>query len=48
MKSIGTKIYVALAVIVLLFVATIVLNIQGLNIIGDYNDDLGNDYHQCG
>ena len=44
MKSIGTKIYVALVVIAILFVTTIVLNIQGLNTIGDYNYDLGNHY----
>lgn len=44
MKSIGSKIYTALALIGLLFLVIVVLNINGLGTIGDYNSDLGTRY----
>lgn len=41
MKSIGSKIYVALAFSAVLFLLIVVMNINGLNIIGEYGRDLG-------
>ena len=41
MKSIGSKIYVALAFSVTLFVVIVYMNINGLNIIGEYDRELG-------
>ena len=44
MKSIGLKIYVALGFMGVLFLVIIILNINGLGIISDYNNSLGNTY----
>ena len=44
MKSIGTKIYIALGFLGVLFILIVLLNVSGLGIIGEYNDDLGNVY----
>ncbi|MCH5339561.1 MAG: methyl-accepting chemotaxis protein [Acetatifactor sp.] len=44
MKSIGSKIYIALGFLGVLFILIVLLNISGLGIIGEYNDDLGNVY----
>ncbi len=42
MKSIGSKVYIALGVLGVLFVVLVFLNISGLGTIGTYNADLGN------
>lgn len=44
MKSIGMKIYVALGIIGILFIVIVFMDINGLNMIGSYNSDLGNIY----
>lgn len=44
MKSIGAKIYIALGFLGALFVLIVLLNVSGLGIIGEYNNDLGNVY----
>lgn len=44
MKSIGLKIYVALGIIGILFVVLVFMDINGLNMIGSYNSELGNVY----
>ena len=44
MKSIGSKIYIALGLLGLLFVLIVFLNVSGLGTIGDYNGDLGKVY----
>ena len=44
MKSIGLKIYVALGFMGVLFLVIIILNINGLGTISDYNNSLGNTY----
>ena len=41
MKSIGSKIYVALAFSVALFLVIVYMNINGLNMIGEYDRELG-------
>ena len=41
MKSIGSKIYVALAFSVTLFLVIVYMNINGLNMIGEYDRELG-------
>lgn len=46
MKSLGTKVYIALGVMGILLVAIVLLNVSGLGIIGDYNAELGNVYIQ--
>ena len=44
MKSIGMKIYVALGIIGILFIVIVLMDINGLNMIGSYNSELGNIY----
>lgn len=44
MKSIGSKIYVALGVMCVLFLLIIFFNVTGLNIIGEYGRAVGNTY----
>ena len=44
MKSIGLKIYVALGIIGILFIVLVFMDINGLNMIGSYNSELGNVY----
>ena len=44
MKSIGLKIYVALGIIGILFIVLVFMDINGLNMIGSYNSELGNIY----
>ena len=44
MKSIGMKIYVALGIIGILFIVIVFMNVNGLDMIGSYNSDLGNVY----
>lgn len=46
MKSLGTKVYIALGIMGILLIAIVLLNVSGLGIIGDYNADLGNIYIQ--
>ena len=41
MKSIGSKIYVALAFSAILFLVIVYMNINGLNMIGEYDRELG-------
>ncbi len=41
MKSIGTKVYIALGILGVLFILIVFLNVSGLGTIGDYNADLG-------
>ena len=44
MKSLGTKVYIALGIMGILLIAIVLLNVSGLGTIGDYNADLGNIY----
>ena len=44
MKSLGMKVYIALGILGILFIAIVFLNVSGLGIIGNYNDELGNIY----
>lgn len=44
MKSIGAKIYTALAVMCILFLVIIYMNVNGLKLIGGYNNTLGEFY----
>lgn len=44
MKSIGMKIYVALGIISILMIAIVFMDINGLDMIGTYNSNLGNVY----
>lgn len=44
MKSIGMKIYVALGIIGILLIVIVLMDINGLDMIGDYNSELGNIY----
>lgn len=44
MKSLGTKVYIALCVLGILFLTVVSLNVSGLGTIGDYNSELGNVY----
>lgn len=41
MKSIGTKVYIALGILGVLFILIVFLNVSGLGTIGDYNAGLG-------
>lgn len=44
MKSIGTKVYIALGILGVLFIVIVFLNVSGLGTIGEYNATLGNMY----
>ena len=44
MKSIGSKVYIALGFLGALFILIVFLNVSGLRIIGEYNSNLGNLY----
>lgn len=44
MKSIGTKVYIALGILGVLFLLIVFMNVSGLGVIGEYNADLGNTY----
>lgn len=44
MKSLGTKVYIALGIMGILLIAIVLLNVSGLGTIGEYNADLGNIY----
>ena len=44
MKSLGTKVYIALGILGILFVVIVFLNVSGLGTIGEYNAELGNVY----
>lgn len=44
MKSIGSKVYIALGVLGVLFIVVVFLNVSGLGTIGEYNAALGNIY----
>lgn len=44
MKSIGSKVYIALGVLGILFIIIVFMNVSGLGTIGKYNSELGNTY----
>ena len=44
MKSIGSKVYIALGILGVLFIVIVFLNVSGLGTIGEYNAALGNTY----
>lgn len=44
MKSIGSKVYIALGILGILFIVIVFMNVNSLQAIGEYNSDLGNVY----
>lgn len=44
MKSIGSKVYIALGILGVLFIVIVFLNVSGLGTIGEFNAALGNTY----